>query len=56
VCAAGDRSLDFADDHDLIGLDDAGDLPDGLHPSVEGNGRIGRGFFDLAFAPGRPFA
>jgi hypothetical protein len=54
--AAGDRNLHFINGLDLFGVDDAPDLPDGLHPSVEGYRRIGRRFYDLAFGPGHPFA
>jgi hypothetical protein len=54
--AAGDRNLHFINGLDLFGVDDAPDLPDGLHPSIEGYRRIGRRFSDLAFGPGRPFA
>jgi GDSL-like Lipase/Acylhydrolase family len=54
--AAGDRNLHFVNGLDLFGVDDAPDLPDGLHPSIEGYRRIGQRFYDLAFGPGRPFA
>jgi hypothetical protein len=54
--AEGDTNLHFINGLDLFGVDDGPDLPDGLHPSIDGYRRIGRRFYDLAFGPGRPFA
>jgi len=54
--AGGDANLHFISGLDLFGPDDAEDLPDRIHPSIDGYGRIGRRFYELAFGEGRPFA
>jgi hypothetical protein len=51
----GDTNLHYLSGLDLFGPDDGADLPDGLHPSIDGYGRIAERFYDRAFAPGRPF-
>jgi lysophospholipase L1-like esterase len=38
---AGDSRVFHVSGLDLLGADDAGDLPDGLHPSTEGHAKIG---------------
>ena len=54
--ADGDANLHLLSGLDLFGPDDAGDLPDGLHPNAAGYQRIGERFHALAFADGGPFA
>jgi lysophospholipase L1-like esterase len=54
--AAGDANLHLMSGLDLFGPDDAGDLPDDLHPNPAGYQRMGERFFELAFGPGGPFA
>ena len=53
---AGDVHLHHLDGLELFGPDDAGDLPDDLHPNAEGYVRIGERFAAAAFAPGGPLA
>ena len=53
---AGDAHLSYLDGLTLFGADDAGDLPDALHPNAAGYVRIGERFAAHAFAPGGPFA
>ncbi len=54
--AAGDEHLHYLDGLELFGPADAGNLPDGLHPSAEGYRVIGERFYRLALAPDRPLA
>lgn len=54
--AAGDAHLHHLDGLTLFGPEDAGDLPDGLHPNTRGYARIAERFLAHAFAPGGPFA
>jgi hypothetical protein len=56
VKARSDPNLHLLDGLALFGPDDAGDLPDDLHPNPAGYRRMGERFFDMAFAPGRPLA
>jgi hypothetical protein len=49
-----DANLHLISGLDLFGPDESDNLPDGLHPSIDGYHRIGKRFFDLAFASG-PF-
>ncbi|MCU1391834.1 MAG: GDSL-like Lipase/Acylhydrolase family [Ilumatobacteraceae bacterium] len=53
---AGDAHLTYLDGLELFGADDAGDLPDRLHPNNDGYGRMGRRFAAHAFAADGPFA
>lgn len=52
---AGDTNIHYLDGLSLFGPDDAGDLPDLLHPNREGYARMGDRFHRLAFVDG-PFA
>jgi hypothetical protein len=52
----GDAHLHYLDGLELFGADDAGDLPDALHPNAGGYARMGQRFAQLAFAPGGPLA
>lgn len=52
---AGDANIHYLDGLSLFGPDDAGDLPDLLHPNREGYARMGARFHRLAFVDG-PFA
>ena len=47
----GDANLYYLDGLDLFGKDDAGDLPDGLHPNGAGYERMGERFYERVFAP-----
>jgi len=53
--SAGDANIHYLDGLSLFGPDDAGDLPDLLHPNREGYARMGARFHRLAFVEG-PFA
>ncbi|MEY3691631.1 MAG: hypothetical protein RJB57_1287, partial [Actinomycetota bacterium] len=48
-------NIHYLDGLSLFGPDDAGDLPDLLHPNREGYARMGARFHRLAFVDG-PFA
>lgn len=50
--AAGDANLHYLDGLTLFGADDAGDLPDDLHPSPEGYIRMGHRFAEAVFTGG----
>lgn len=52
----GDTHLHHLDGLELFGPDDAGDLPDDLHPNAAGYERIGQRFAAHAFAAGGPLA
>ena len=52
---AGDHNLHLVNGLDLFGPDDVGDLYDGLHPTSDGYGRIGRRVHERLFAEDRPF-
>ena len=52
----GDTNLHYLDGLELFGADDAGDLPDDLHPNPAGYARMGERFAALAFDPGAPLA
>ena len=52
----GDPNLHLIDGLALFGADDAGDLPDDLHPNPAGYERMGARFAELAFGEGRPFS
>jgi hypothetical protein len=54
--AAGDVHLHHLDGLALFGPDDAGDLPDGLHPNTRGYARIADRFLAHAFGADGPFA
>ena len=54
--AAGDTNLHYLDGLQLFGPEDAGDLPDDLHPNAEGYIRMGERFAQLAFGPDGPLA
>lgn len=54
--AHGDANLHLLDGLALFGPDDAGDLPDDLHPNPGGYRRMGERFYAMAFGPGAPFA
>lgn len=54
--AGGDANLHHLDGLALFGEADAGDLPDGLHPSAAGYARIGERFAEHAFGTGGAFA
>ncbi len=55
--AAGDENLHYLDGLTLFGADDAGDLPDDLHPNGAGYVRMGERFCELAFTgKNAPFA
>lgn len=49
---AGDLHLSYLNGLELFGPDDAGDLPDDLHPNPTGYIRIGERFNAAVFAPG----
>jgi lysophospholipase L1-like esterase len=48
----GDVHLQYLDGLELFGADDAGDLPDDLHPTASGYARMGHRFAELAFGTG----
>jgi hypothetical protein len=50
----GDANLHYLDGLDLFGADDAGDMPDDLHPNAGGYARMGQRFAQLAFGAGGP--
>ncbi len=50
----GDANLHYLDGLQLFGVDDAGDLPDDLHPNAAGYARMGHRFAALAFGVGGP--
>jgi hypothetical protein len=50
----GDTNLSYLDGLELFGPDDAGDLPDLLHPNNAGYARMGTRFAAAAFGAGRP--
>jgi lysophospholipase L1-like esterase len=52
---AGDVNVHYLHGHQLFGVDDVGDLPDGLHPNSDGYRRMGERFVAYAFAPDGPF-
>ncbi len=54
--AAGDENVHLISGLDLAGPDDAGDLPDDLHPNPALYQRMGERFHELAFGAGGPFA
>ena len=51
----GDKQLHYLHGHELFGVGDVDDLPDGLHPNSAGYHRMGERFAAYAFAPGGPF-
>ncbi len=53
---AGDDHLYYLDGLELFGPDDAGDLPDDLHPNADGYVRMGQRFAQKAFGPGGPLS
>jgi hypothetical protein len=53
---AGDANLHYLSGLDLFGPDDAGDLPDALHPNNAGYARMGERFHRLAFSGDGAFA
>ena len=50
----GDENLHYLSGLELFGADDAGDLPDHVHPNDAGNQRIAERFVRHAFADGGP--
>jgi hypothetical protein len=54
--AAGDVNLHYVDGLQLFGSDDAGDLPDDLHPNPDGYRRMGQRFHALLFEGSGAFA
>jgi hypothetical protein len=52
----GDENLHYLSGLELFGADDAGDLPDHLHPNDAGNQRIAGRFVGHALANGGPLA
>ncbi|MFC7307093.1 lipase [Streptomyces monticola] len=50
-----DRHLHYVDGRELLGPDEAHDLPDGLHPTAAAYRRMGKRFAAHAFADGGPF-
>ena len=52
----GDENLHYLSGLELFGEDDAGDLPDHVHPNDAGNQRIAERFVRHAFADGGPLA
>jgi lysophospholipase L1-like esterase len=52
----GDENLHYLSGLELFGADDAGDLPDHVHPNDAGNQRIAERFVRHAFADGGPLA
>ncbi len=52
----GDENLYYLSGLELFGADDAGDLPDHVHPNDAGNQRIAERFLRHAFADGGPLA
>ena len=55
VDARSDPNLHYLDGLRLFGADDAGDLPDALHPNPAGYRRMGERFSSLVFGPGGAF-
>jgi hypothetical protein len=53
---AGDVQLHFLHGHQLFGVEDVDDLPDGLHPNSAGYQRMGERFLAYAFGSAGPFA
>jgi hypothetical protein len=51
----GDANLHYLNGLELFGAEDAGDLPDDLHPNATGYARLGHRFADRAFAVGGAF-
>lgn len=51
-----DANLHYLHGHELFGVDDVDDLPDGLHPNSEGYRRMGERFVAHAFGRSGPFA
>ncbi len=56
VAARQDTNLHYLNGLELFGEQDAGDLPDDLHPNPEGYLRMGERFSNRVFAPGGAFA
>jgi hypothetical protein len=52
----GDENLHYLSGLELFGADDAGDLPDHVHPNDAGNQRIAERFVRHAFADGGPLS
>jgi lysophospholipase L1-like esterase len=52
----GDENLHYLSGLEPFGADDAGDLPDHVHPNDAGNQRIAERFVGRAFAKGGPLA
>jgi GDSL-like Lipase/Acylhydrolase family len=52
----GDQNLHYLNGLELFGADDAGDLPDHVHPNDAGNRRIAERFVRHAFGAGGPLA
>lgn len=52
----GDANVHLIDGLTLFGAEDAGDLPDDLHPNPAGYQRMGERFNAIAFAPGGPLS
>jgi GDSL-like Lipase/Acylhydrolase family len=50
-----DRNLFYLDGRSLFGLDDVGELPDGIHPSAGGYVTLAERFARLAFEANGPF-
>jgi hypothetical protein len=53
---AGDANIHSLHGHELFGIADVDDLPDGLHPNSAGYRRMGERFTAFAFGPDGPFA
>jgi hypothetical protein len=52
----GDENLHYLNGLELFGAEDAGDLPDDLHPNPAGYARMGQRFAELAFGPSGPIS
>jgi hypothetical protein len=52
----GDANIHSLHGHELFGVADVDDLPDGLHPNSAGYRRMGQRFTAFAFGPDGPFA